>query len=146
MIPHFVLDCSAAMTLCFEDESTLELDAFWDAHRRSKIVVPALWFMEVANTLVVAERRKRITQKRADESIIDLLEFEFDVDTEMSGPLAVSALPDIARKLGLTVYDAAYIELCDRTGFPLCSLDRALAAAASKQKIKVVNMTTGALE
>lgn len=146
MIPQFVLDCSAAMTLCFEDESTSDVDVFWDTHRKSRIVVPSLWFMEVANTLVVAERRKRITRQRADESIADLLDFEFDIDTEMSGPLSVSELPDIARKLGLTVYDAAYVELCERTGFPLCTLDKALAAAANKKKIKLVNMTTGALE
>lgn len=44
----------------------------------------------------------------------------------------------IARTCGLSVYDAAYLELAKRKGLPLATLDRALAAVAAADAVAVV--------
>ena len=44
----------------------------------------------------------------------------------------------LARQHGLTIYDAAYLELASRTGLTLATLDQALAAAARAEGVKVL--------
>jgi predicted nucleic acid-binding protein len=56
-----VLDCSLAMTWCFEDEASHEADTLLERVRDDGAIVPALWFWEVANVLTLAARRGRIT-------------------------------------------------------------------------------------
>jgi len=44
----------------------------------------------------------------------------------------------LARRHRLTVYDAAYLELAQREGVPLATLDGALAAAARAEGVPVL--------
>ena len=56
-----VIYLSAALSWCFEDEASPELDALFEQVRDQGAVVPGLWHLEVANVLLQAERRGRIT-------------------------------------------------------------------------------------
>ena len=56
-----VVDCSVTMSWCFRDEATRYTEDVFDRLRGEPAVVPAIWPLEVANTLLVAERRGRIT-------------------------------------------------------------------------------------
>lgn len=123
-----VLDCSVAMTWCFEDEAT----AFaLDDVIASKAVVPAIWLLEVANTLVQSERIKRITFADSIE-FLALLE-GLPIQLEPPGGFhTLREIMNIARTLGLSSYDASYLELAMRRGIPLATLDHKLKQAATK--------------
>ena len=117
------------MAWCFESES--------DAYARSVLasipggpaVVPPLWLLEVANVLLVAERRRRIS--RADTSLfLDLLGELPLVVAEAESLSGMAALVTLGRERGLSAYDAAYLHLARRERLPLASRDRALRAAA----------------
>jgi len=54
-----VLDCSVAITWCFEADD--DTDRILDAVQRGGAVVPSVWAYEIANVLAVASRRGRIT-------------------------------------------------------------------------------------
>ena len=56
-----VIDSSAALSWCFEDEASPESDLLFGQVRDQGAVVPGLWHLEVANVLLQAERRGRIT-------------------------------------------------------------------------------------
>jgi len=57
----FVVDASAALAWCFEDEASSWTDGLLERLRRGdRIVVPAHWPTEILNGLLVASRRKRI--------------------------------------------------------------------------------------
>src|SRR5258708_10772706 len=57
----FVVDASAALAWCFEDESSTWTDGLLERLRQGdQIVVPAHWPTEILNGLLVASRRKRI--------------------------------------------------------------------------------------
>jgi predicted nucleic acid-binding protein len=57
----FVVDASAALAWCFEDEASSWSDGLLERLRQGgQIVVPAHWPTEISNGLLVAERRKRI--------------------------------------------------------------------------------------
>ena len=58
----FVLDTSVTIAWCFEDEVTPYTEAVLDRLETTTALVPPVWQLEVANVLLVGERRKRLTQ------------------------------------------------------------------------------------
>jgi predicted nucleic acid-binding protein len=130
----FVMDASVTAAWALPDESHPQAESAFAAIRTEEAVVPALWWFELRNTLIVAERRKRLA-KRQTESFLQKLSLH---------PIRIDRFPnevvvlDLARKHRLSVYDAAYLELAQREGLPLATLDSDLAAAARSEKVKLI--------
>jgi predicted nucleic acid-binding protein len=132
-----VLDASFTLALAFEDERDSVIDAIAAQITRSAITVPAHWPIEVANGLLVAQRRERISVADADR--FAAFAATWDVTTK-SVPIdahAVETLP-VARQYKLTAYDAAYLVLASAHHLPLATLDRALAKAARALDVDVL--------
>ena len=92
-------------------------------------VVPVLWLFEVANALLMLVRRKRMPLDEFARIQLELDALRPLVDDE--GPhLVWSEITALAERFGLTVYDAAYLELAMRRGLPLASRDTELNEAA----------------
>ncbi|MCX6608333.1 MAG: type II toxin-antitoxin system VapC family toxin [Acidobacteria bacterium] len=135
----FVLDVSACLPWCYEDEQTAFSDALLDwAALGSHLHVPSIWPLEIVNALLQGVRRKRLPAERAKEFLEQLKALEFRIDP-------VPTLADLARLYGLagrhqlTSYDAAYLDLAMRTGLPLASLDDALRKAAIAENVLLVD-------
>lgn len=133
----FVVDASVALAWCFEDEVTAESDALLDRARTDGVVVPAHWTLEVANTLLVAQRKQRIDSARAVAFAVRLQRLPISVDSR-THDLALSETHLLASTTGLSSYDAAYLELARRRGLPLATKDRRLASAASSAGVQVL--------
>ena len=125
---EFVLDGSVTLAWFFEDES----DAYADAVplETAVAVAPSLWPLEVANALVVGERRRRTTEAKANVFLALLQALPVTIDDETASRAWRDSLP-LARAHQLSVYDAAYLELALRRDLPLATLDKNLKAAAS---------------
>jgi predicted nucleic acid-binding protein len=94
-------------------------------------LVPAIWLVEMANVLIVAERRRRLDAERADQLLANVLALPVAVDD--SGLLVLGpSIVRVAREHGLTAYDAAYLELATRARCPLATRDAALGEAAGR--------------
>jgi predicted nucleic acid-binding protein len=132
-----VIDASVALTWCFEDERRPETDAIGQRVLDETAIVPSLFHLELANILLVGERRKRITQADAEQRLERMERMQLAVDDETVSQ-AWSVITDLARSEGLTAYDAAYLELALRLGLPLATLDRDLAAAARRRGVTVL--------
>ncbi len=126
----FVLDNSVTMSWCFPDEHDSYAQDVLKAMPGVAAVVPTLWPLEVANILLVGERRGRISQ--ADSAtFIGLLEgLPIRIDDETSEH-AMKASLSLARAQNLSVYDASYLELALRRGLPIATLDARLKAVAA---------------
>lgn len=122
-----VVDASVTMAWCFEDERSEATDALLEEVARHGGVVPALWSAEVANVLLVAERRARVTRAEAGRlvALLDRLPLE-RVEVEPG----LTDLVTLGRERGLTAFDAAYLACALSEGLPLATLDGALAEAA----------------
>ena len=133
----FVLDCSVAAAWLFEDEASPETDALLDRLADGPALVPLHWRLELANVLVQAERRGRITPAQVATSVdfVERLPIEVDAETEGRSFREVLAL---ARSANLTSYDAAYLELALRKGLDLATQDRALVQAARAMQVKTL--------
>jgi predicted nucleic acid-binding protein len=88
--------------------------------------VPALWWFEVRNVLVISERRKRLTSDGTLEFLKFLGGFPIWIDYEPDEDVIFG----FARRYQLSFYDAAYLEVAHRKKLPLATLDKALRTAA----------------
>lgn len=131
-----VLDCSVAMAWCFEDECDRYADGVLEALASAEALVPSIWSFEVANVLLVAERRKRI--READSArFLELLKGLPIVVEESTSERVLGAVLACARQWGLSSYDAAYLELAMRTGAPLATRDTGLRGACRKSGVTI---------
>jgi predicted nucleic acid-binding protein len=132
-----VLDSSAVLAWVHGDERTPEIEAVFDRAVEEGAIVPHLWHLEVANSLTVAVRRKRVSQDFRDDVLKDLQELNISIDGDTAAN-AWSATVRLADLYGLTVYDAAYLELAQRLRLPLATLDQDLAKAARAAGVEVL--------
>jgi predicted nucleic acid-binding protein len=127
----YVIDASIVGPLVIPDEAENLLDILPDALAEGACIVPAHWHFEVGNLALMAARRKRISAAAALANLDDLRCFAIVVDSASSDAAWLRSLA-LAEEQGLTLYDAAYLELASRLSLILLSADRALLEAASR--------------
>ena len=132
-----VLDASMASTWCFPDEAGADTDSVLHLVSDDGARVPAIWPLEIANVLLLGERRQRLTSDLRARAI-DLLCSLPIVVAEMPVPHALGTVFDLAGVHGLTTYDAAYLDLAMRERLPLATLDARLRAAATRVGVSLV--------
>jgi predicted nucleic acid-binding protein len=87
--------------------------------------------------LLAAQRRKLLTVSERKSALEMLSGLHVRID-EDSGHAAFHKTSTLAEKYGLSVYDAAYLEMALRRKLPLGSRDRALRSAAKRSGVKVL--------
>jgi len=124
-----VVDSSVAVAWCFPDEQGPYPQSVLDSLATVGAVVPSLWALEVANALLMGERRKRSTPDETLKSVqfLDSLPITQDDATRAH---AFGHTLHLARAHNLSAYNAAYLELAMRRGLPLATLDDRLKTAA----------------
>ena len=127
----YVLDCSVAMAWLFDDERNQDVLSLREQLIDGDALVPALWPIEVANVLRMAEKKQRITVYQSSQFKRLLKQLPINLDNR-TPELALNRLLELAREYDLTVYDAAYLELALRCSLPLATLDSDLRHAAEK--------------
>ena len=119
-----VLDSSIALVLVFRGRADAKCSTRYSIGLPNEgAVVPPLWQFEVANALQMAVRRKRVDAAFRDRALADLATMTIEVDADSDGH-AWSASVRLSDRHGLTVYDAAYLELAQRRRLRLATLDQ----------------------
>lgn len=95
------------------------------------MLVPAIWSLEVANALLVAERRNRVTREDSSTFLTMIEELPITVDAGTAARVFHETIA-LAHDHALSSYDAAYLELAIRTELPLATGDEALRRAAAQ--------------
>jgi predicted nucleic acid-binding protein len=134
-----VLDASITLAWCYQDETTEAVQCSFDIVRANGAWVPVLWLWEVANVLQMNVRRGRHNSKFRDQALADLALFPIKEDAEAVRQ-AWSGSLILAERHGLTVYDAAYLEVALRRGLPLAALDQELRDAASTERVQLLGV------
>jgi predicted nucleic acid-binding protein len=134
----YVFDASVCVAWCFDDETTEWVaNLFLPLTSADRIIVPAHWPVEIANTFLQAQRRKRVTTYQIEGFWSQLARLPFAVEP----PLITSQAKDVLRlseKHSLTAYDGAYLELAKRDRIALATLDTQLASAAKNEQITLL--------
>jgi predicted nucleic acid-binding protein len=131
-----VIDASVVAAWHFPDERNSQSDSIMDRLEYDSARMPALWWFEVRNVLLIGERRGRTIRKHA-EGFLDFLR---------GLPIELAPLPDevsvlrLARQHQLSFYDASYLELAQRERIALATIDRALARAAVATGVPLIGV------
>lgn len=127
----FVIDASVAAAWVLPDEEAVLADVALDRLAEEPANVPNLFWHELRNLLLTAERRGRIDGGYADASMARLRRFPIHRPGEPDDREVMA----LARNHGLTAYDASYLALAIREDGALASLDRRLNEAASTEGV-----------
>src|SRR5258708_302924 len=131
----FVLDASVTASWFLPDEHPNAVaEAALDQLVDDTASAPSLWWFEVRNLLIVAERRGRITRPATGRALARLAVLKVALDREADSDVIMH----LARQHRLSAYDAAYLELAIRHTLPLASLNKALAAAAIAEGVPLI--------
>lgn len=132
-----VLDASVALAWFLPGEDTPASNVLRDTLAIEGAIVPAIWFLEIANTLWVALRRRRITEQQRRIALADLSAYPIACAGEMTFE-AWPTLIDLADRYAIAVYDACYLDLARSLRQPLATLDAAMTRAAAAEGIRLV--------
>jgi predicted nucleic acid-binding protein len=125
-----ILDSSVGIAWVHPAQASPATDAILHrADAGETFAVPLLWFTEMANGILVLQRRNKISPAARIAALDRLLKLNLHIDIP-SPALAFTDVSSIAARYGLTVYDATYLETAIRLSAPLATRDTALAAAA----------------
>jgi predicted nucleic acid-binding protein len=128
---EFVLDASLTLAWALPDEASEFSDAILKQLTAGKAFAPDLWAHEIANGLLMAQRRRRITAAQRAQFIEELLKLPIEL-VRSPARVVLESQATIGERFELTAYDAAYLDLALRKGVPLATQDKALSAAAAK--------------
>lgn len=130
----FVVDASVAACWIMPDEDHFVATQAFARLALDQVAAPSLWWFELRNMMIVNERRGRLEPAKSTEALRRLAALPIVIDADVDE----DALMQLARRHGLTVYDAAYLELALRLRCPLATLDRALAKAARAEAAPLI--------
>jgi predicted nucleic acid-binding protein len=128
---RWVTDASFAVALFLPDETSPAARRFFAGLKPSdEVWVPSLWWYEITNVLIIAERHKRVAP--ADAAKIFSLYARFNIETDiLYGTKYSGRLYESAKTCHLTAYDSAYLELAMRKDAVLATIDKQLVKAAN---------------
>ena len=125
-------DASVAVAWVHPSQATPDTAEMLDQIAGGAILeVPALWPLEVANALLVLERRGKLDAKERTTALGWLQGLPLRIDQE-AAPLAFSRISELAATHRLSIYDAAYLELAHRRKLALACKDGPLRKAAKR--------------
>lgn len=127
-----VVDASAVAGWLLPDEDAADPASLLGPEER--VAAPWLLWAELRNILVVSERRGRLPAGFVEQVVAAVEDLGIALDTAPSGPGVI----DLARRHGLTVYDALYLELALRERGRLATRDAHLRRAAEAEGVAVV--------
>lgn len=126
-----VIDASMALAWIYQREKPKEsacADRVLATLKHTSVIVPSLFHIEVANALLVGERRKIVTEAQVIDFLTKLKYLPINVD-HVSSMDRQEQVMAFAREHNLTAYDATYFELALRFDAVLATFDRALVNA-----------------
>jgi predicted nucleic acid-binding protein len=136
----FILDASVAVSWCFPGDLTENTPFSQGILSRLAVddaIVPEIWAFEIANSIFVSHnKRKRINEQQIREYLSLLKALPIRVRSQTM--LENVDLESLARRTGITAYDAAYLHLALRTKFPLATSDGPLRSAALAEGIALI--------
>jgi predicted nucleic acid-binding protein len=138
-VKRFVLDASVALAWLLDDPVPAYALKVKNSLRKSRPLVPALWTLEVANALAVAEQRGNLTSEQVTRSMSLVEQLLGETIEVIASVVTFRQVLATARSFRLIAYDAVYLETARSEGLPLATLDRALRAAAPQAGVELLS-------
>ena len=122
----FVIDASIAAAWLLPDERAALAETAVERFTDETASVPDLFWHELRNILISAERRGRIDRHHADTSMARIRRLPIHAPRQAEDAHVLA----LARRHRLTAYDSSYLALAIQEHCPLATLDHRLSDAA----------------
>lgn len=133
---NFVLDTSVAMSWLFKDEETeYGVQVLGKLGEGCTAFVPNLFFLEVANVLLIGLKRSRLN----DEDIAKFLDFLKILPIKVFTQTEVEPIVILGKKHKLSSYDACYLSVALKFSIPIATFDKNLQQAALTEGVGIYN-------
>ena len=132
----FVVDASVIASWLMPDENDPVAQAMAARFASDTASAPALFWFEIRNIFLIAERRGRVTSQETALALALLRDLRIEHPDDVTEPDLLA----LARKHRLTVYDASYLELALRMDVPLATLDQELVGAAKSEGVTLIGV------
>jgi predicted nucleic acid-binding protein len=134
----FVLDASVALAW-FIDHSVppYAIRARQALLRGDRALVPALWHLEMANGLIVAERRRILKSDDVNRCLASLEQLLAQAIESSSDFVPMRQVLATGRTFKLSAYDAVYLDTARRERLPLATLDQQLQSSAAAAGVEL---------
>jgi predicted nucleic acid-binding protein len=136
LMDNFVVDNSVVMSWCFIDEESVYADSVLESLKTAQALVPAIWPLEVGNVLLVAERKKRLSEADSIRFLELINNLPISVNQEPPGRMTKEII-SLAREQNLSTYDASYLDLAMRKGIPIATLDKEIKKASKRCNVQL---------
>lgn len=132
-----VVDASLIIgAVCPDEISPRALQRTGIAFERGAIA-PALFAYEIENVLVIKERRGSLSRPDRERTSDDIAALPIAIQ-QLDPERVRRQVAALAARTGLTVYDAAYLDLAIETGAAIATLDQKLVAAAREAGVPLL--------
>jgi predicted nucleic acid-binding protein len=118
----------------FPDEDNPVAEVALQRLNTEDAATPALFWFELRNVFLVGERKGRISETDTARFLALVARLPIKPDYEPNEAMIFQ----LARTHKLSIYDAAYLELAQRHGLPIATLDNAIVKAARAEKIELL--------
>lgn len=132
-----VTDSLAALAWIFPGEDTGATDAVLAEVAHQSAAALGLWPLEIANVLLLSERRRRIPRSERTQASRLPGELPINIDGQPAAQAFQTTLT-LAAVRNPTAYEACYLELALRLGLPLATLDTPLTRLAEAVGVRLV--------
>jgi predicted nucleic acid-binding protein len=132
-----VVDASFLASVMLPDEVSEASTTKLEQLAEDGVTAPALLQIEITNLLVMAERRKRITEGECRRLSDAIDELPIIIQPPLT-TLQRATVLHLSREHELTAYDATYLELALRLGHDLATHDVKLRKAAGSTGVALV--------
>lgn len=129
-----VVDASVVLAFLIDRPGEPLLDRLLPLLIEHGAAAPAIWHWEVTNAMLRNERAGKLRAATLPDALATLAEIPMEVEVEDAQDATQRLLP-LARAARLSLFDTAYLDLAERTGLPLATLDGGLAAAAARRGV-----------
>jgi predicted nucleic acid-binding protein len=136
---RFVLDASIALAWFLDKPvPAYAVQVRQDLIAGMRAVVPALWHLEMANGLAIAERRKILSSADVIQGLANIEKFNGQAVDTITDIVSVRQALVTARRFQLSAYDSVYLDLARDEALPLATLDKSLRSAANQAGVALI--------
>lgn len=127
---RYVIDASVVIAALVPEENSEAARAVMLEAKLAGVQAPGHLSLEVTNGLLMKHRRELIDSDYLHDALDRFTAYGVTLDTPRDRDQVLKRGLDLAERQGLTMYDAAYLELATRDGMILATFDKALRRAA----------------
>ena len=135
----FVIDASVAVGIVSPDERNDTVSSLLDRIIDSGAFAPSLWLFETANALRFKWAKAEGAATFVREAVDKLYALPIEL-VDIEPAIVRGGVLTLAYRHSLTIYDASYLHLARTLSLPLATLDRALAKAAAREEVDILDL------